>query len=151
MQKQLEKFSNQARFIQMIIDGKLIVSKKKKVDLVTELKQKKFKPFPKVSDAAKEGELEPVADNEDDSDNDVEASANAYDYLLGVSVPLSQVLIGANSAVDGHLVFDTGTRREAPEADRRQRRRDRRIDQDEQRRLVEERSGRFSCRVEIPA
>jgi DNA topoisomerase-2 len=45
MQKDLEKLSNQARFIQMIIDGKLVVSKKKKKDLVAELKQKNFKPF----------------------------------------------------------------------------------------------------------
>ena len=102
----------------MIIDGKLVVSKKKKVDLVAELKQKNFKPFPKVSDAAKEGELEPVADNEDSSENDVEASANAYDYLLGVSTPLLEMLIGTNSVIDGHLVVDERTRREAPEADR---------------------------------
>lgn len=98
MQKQLEKLSNQARFIQMIIDGKLVVSKKKKVDLVAELKQKNFKPFPKVSDAAKEGELEPVVENEDEPDNDVEASANAYDYLLGVSARLLQMLIKSNLA-----------------------------------------------------
>ena len=89
MQKQLEKLSNQARFVQMIIDGRLVVSKKKKVDLVAELKQKNFKPFPKVSDTAKEGELEPVAEIEDDSGSGVEASANAYDYLLGVCVALS--------------------------------------------------------------
>ena len=83
MQKQLEKFSNQARFVQMIIDGKLVVSKKKKTDLVAELQQKKFKPFPKVSDAAKEGETEPVMEEPVD---EVEASANSYDYLLGVSL-----------------------------------------------------------------
>lgn len=96
MQKDLEKLSNQARFIQMIIDGKLVVSKKKKKDLVAELKQKNFKPFPKVTDAMKEGELEPVVDNEDETEEDVETGANAFDYLLGVSVPRRSCWTEAN-------------------------------------------------------
>lgn len=70
----------------MIIDGKLVVSKKKKKDLVVELKQKHFKPFPKTIDASKEGENEPVLENEEDSDENVETEANAYDYLLGVCI-----------------------------------------------------------------
>ncbi|KAI9823498.1 MAG: DNA topoisomerase 2 [Sarea resinae] len=84
MQKQLDKLSNQARFVQMIIDGKLVVSKKKKSDLIAELKQKNFKGFPKIKEALKEGELEPMADEE--SEEDVEADANAYDYLLGMAI-----------------------------------------------------------------
>jgi DNA topoisomerase II len=84
MQKELEKLSNQARFIKMIIDGQLVVAKKKKAVLVAELKEKKFKPFPKVIKAVKGGELEPAAEEEDASD-EVESEAGAYDYLLGVS------------------------------------------------------------------
>ncbi|MCJ1477402.1 DNA topoisomerase 2 [Lambiella insularis] len=86
MNKDLEKLTNQARFIQMIIDGKLVVSKKKKKDLVVELKQKNFKPFPKTIDASKEGENEPVLENEEDSDESVETEASAYDYLLGMAI-----------------------------------------------------------------
>lgn len=86
MQKELEKFTNQARFIQMIIDGKLIVSKKKKLILVAELKKLNFKAFPKVADAIKEGELAPIADNDEESEEDVETGANAYDYLLGMPI-----------------------------------------------------------------
>ena len=86
MQKDLDKFTNQARFVQMIIDGKLVVSKKKKMVLVQELKEKNFKPFPKVSDPVKEGELAPIADNDEEEEEDVEVGAAAYDYLLGVSV-----------------------------------------------------------------
>jgi DNA topoisomerase-2 len=85
MQKDLEKFTNQARFVQMIIDGKLIVSKKKKMVLVQELKDKNFKAFPKVSEAIKEGELAPIADNDEEEEADIEIGAAAYDYLLGVS------------------------------------------------------------------
>lgn len=78
--------TNQARFIQMIIDGKLVVSKKKKSELVRELQQKGFTPFPKVKDAAKAGESEPVVDHEDDAagEGDDATDASAYDYLLGV-------------------------------------------------------------------
>ena len=88
MHKELEKLSNQARFIQMIIDGKLVVSKKKKKDLVAELKQKGFKPFAKVADASKQDELEPARDDEAETEEDVEMGASAYDYLLGVSPEL---------------------------------------------------------------
>lgn len=83
-QKELDKLSNQARFVQMIVDGKLVVSKKKKADLVEELKKKGFKAIPKVVDATKLGELEPIADN-DEVEEDVDTGASSYDYLLGVS------------------------------------------------------------------
>jgi len=84
MEKEHLKMTNQARFIQMIIDGKLIVSKKKKTVLVQELKKLGFTPFPKVEDAKAAGEVEDV--QEDDSEDvETEVSANDYDYLLGVS------------------------------------------------------------------
>ena len=84
LHKQLEKLTNQARFVQMIIDGKLIVSKKKKSVLVGELKTLNFKPFPKDA-AKKEGETEPYVEDEEEEDEAVETAANAYDYLLGAS------------------------------------------------------------------
>ena len=86
MQKELDRFTNQARFIQMIIDGKLIVSKKKKLVLVAELKKLNFKAFSKVADAIKEGELAPIADNDEEAEEDIETGANAYDYLLGMPI-----------------------------------------------------------------
>ncbi|KAJ5730374.1 DNA topoisomerase II eukaryotic-type [Penicillium malachiteum] len=87
LQRELEKLSNQARFIQMIIDGKLVISKKKKAVLISELKDKGFKPFPKVADAAKMGEDEPVVEEgEDSEDAEVETLSSAYDYLLGMSM-----------------------------------------------------------------
>ena len=70
----------------MIIDGKLIVSKKKKLALVSELKKLGFKAFPKVTDAIKEGELAPIPDNDDEAEEDIETGASSYDYLLGVSI-----------------------------------------------------------------
>jgi DNA topoisomerase-2 len=70
----------------MIIDGKLVIAKRKKADLIAELKQKDFKPFPKVSDAKKHGEDAPLADEDEESEEDVELGSDAYNYLLGVSM-----------------------------------------------------------------
>ncbi|ORY13026.1 DNA topoisomerase [Clohesyomyces aquaticus] len=83
-QRQLDKLTNQARFIQMIIDGKLIVSKKKKAVLVAELQKLGFRPFPKVAEAKKAGEQEEVLEDEDSEGQ--EAGANDYDYLLGMAI-----------------------------------------------------------------
>lgn len=86
LQKELDKFTNQARFVQMIIDGDLVVSKKKKNVLVSELKSHGFKPFPKVAEAVKAGEDEPVVEEEGEESQDSETLSNSYDYLLGMAI-----------------------------------------------------------------
>ncbi|KAL4798336.1 DNA topoisomerase [Aspergillus venezuelensis] len=89
LQSDLDKLTNQARFVQMIIDGELVVSKKKKTALVAELKDKGFRAFPKVADAAKAGETEKVveaSDDEADADDTTQDLAHAYDYLLGMAI-----------------------------------------------------------------
>jgi DNA topoisomerase-2 len=70
----------------MIIDGDLVISKKKKPVLVAELKKHGFKAFPKVIDAVKAGEDAPVVEEEEEeSGNDeTEILSSAYDYLLGM-------------------------------------------------------------------
>lgn len=72
----------------MVIDGDIVIARRKKKDLVMELRKLNFKPFPKVADARKEGEFEAVARNDDDADEseDVQAGANDYDYLLGMAI-----------------------------------------------------------------
>ena len=74
----------------MIIDGKLVISKKKKSVLIAELQKLGFKSFAKVEDASKAGELERAIQGEEDEDNEpnVAAAASSYDYLLGVSQSL---------------------------------------------------------------
>jgi DNA topoisomerase-2 len=97
LQKELTKMSNQAKFIKMIIDGKLIVSKKKKAVLVQELKKLGFTPFPKVDDAKKNGEVEDAQqDDEESEETETEVNANDYDYLLGVSRPVAVCLFRTN-------------------------------------------------------
>jgi DNA topoisomerase II len=90
MQKDLDKLSNQARFVKMIIDGKLVVSKKKKQVLIDELKALGFKPFPKIVDAAKAGEMEKSLEDKGEEDEEESSGSrrdsSAYDYLLGMAI-----------------------------------------------------------------
>ncbi len=89
MTADLEKMNNQARFIKMIIDGELVINRKKKAALVSELKAKGFKAIPKVVDARKSGEFEAVVGAEEGSADEAEevqaTGSHDYDYLLGVS------------------------------------------------------------------
>jgi DNA topoisomerase-2 len=80
LNKQFEKLSNQARFVQMIISKELVVSNKKKANLVIELRNLRFRPFPKSKKAREEGEAQPSLDEED------EGMASDYDYLLGMAI-----------------------------------------------------------------
>jgi DNA topoisomerase II len=85
MQRQLDRLSNQARFVQMIIDNKLSISKKKKDVLMAELKKLAFKPFSKVDDAKRAGEEQPAGEESDTEASGGGASgSHGYDYLLGV-------------------------------------------------------------------
>ncbi|TDZ40567.1 DNA topoisomerase 2 [Colletotrichum spinosum] len=82
------KLSEQARFIKEIIDGKLVVAKKKKSVLVEELAKRKYEPFPKGKDKEvkkKNTDEEMERDDEDDEDGHDE-QANAYDYLLSMPI-----------------------------------------------------------------
>ncbi|KAI1629208.1 DNA topoisomerase II [Exophiala viscosa] len=84
MQKDLRRLTNQARFIQMIIDNKLNISKKKKNVLIAELQKLGFDPFPKTKDATKENEILQAGDDEEAEDDSTDASS--YDYLLGMAL-----------------------------------------------------------------
>ncbi|KAL7421894.1 DNA topoisomerase 2 [Cryptotrichosporon argae] len=103
LNRQFERLSNQARFVQMIIDRKLVVSNKKKAVIVAELRELNFRPFPKVAKAREAGEdEEALEDVEMGSDND-------YDYLLGMaiwSLTAEKVvkLIAERDAKEGELV-----------------------------------------------
>lgn len=66
----------------MIIDGKLVISKKPKAKLIQELKDKGFKPI--SANDKKDGEDEPFIEEESEEE-EKELGSNVYDYLLGVS------------------------------------------------------------------
>lgn len=83
------KLCNQARFVKEIMDGKLVVSKKKKQIVVQELRDKKYEPFPKGQDKKRkqEDDEEQGSDAEDGQD-DVQTTTGArdYDYLLSMPI-----------------------------------------------------------------
>lgn len=81
LQNQFEKFCNQARFVKMIVDKQLTVSNRKKTAIVTELREKNFRPFPKVSKVKAAGEVEDVIEEEES-----EGADSDYDYLLGMPI-----------------------------------------------------------------
>lgn len=66
----------------MIISRELIVSNKKKTVLVDELRELKFRPFPK----GKKKETGPEIDAEPALEEEDEGQASDYDYLLGMAI-----------------------------------------------------------------
>lgn len=83
LQKDLDKVSNQLRFIQLLSEGKLPLMKSK-VELVTELQRLNFKPVPTDVKSMKKRKLKPSG--AEDHNENVQDGASDYDYLLGLTV-----------------------------------------------------------------
>ena len=91
LQLEFERLTNQARFVQMIVDKTLIVSGRKKVDIVADLRKKNFRPFPKVKKAKDLVEADPTAEDEQEAEEEAEGGGgNDYDYLLNMSISNQQ-------------------------------------------------------------
>lgn len=84
IQTAFEKLTNQARFVQMIIKKELVVSNRKKAEIVADLRKHDFRPFPKAASAKASGETEPTEEAEDEDDGN-ESQAD-FDYLLGMAI-----------------------------------------------------------------
>ncbi|KAF9015391.1 DNA topoisomerase [Cyathus striatus] len=80
LQNAFEKVSNQARFVQMIVDKKLTVSNRKKSDIIAELRQLKFRAFPKVRTKVV------TEEQEEEEEEEEEGTASDYDYLLTMPI-----------------------------------------------------------------
>lgn len=84
LNKQFDRLSNQARFVQMIIRKELTVSNKKKKVIVQELRDLNFRPFPKGGPKpATAGEDAPTLEEEEEED---QGSDGDFDYLLGMAI-----------------------------------------------------------------
>lgn len=79
MNRMLLKLTNQARFIKMIVDKELIVSGRKRIDIIAELKKKGFDTFSKKDETKQ-------ADENEDEETETEVG-DGYNYLLGVCIP----------------------------------------------------------------
>ncbi|PHH86261.1 hypothetical protein CDD83_10488 [Cordyceps sp. RAO-2017] len=80
------KLKNQARFIQEIIDGVMVVSKKKKPILINELRERKYEAFPRIKDAKKKTDEDENNAEEEDDDDPGDGGARDYDYLLAMPI-----------------------------------------------------------------
>ncbi|KAG0688568.1 DNA topoisomerase 2 [Pichia californica] len=107
---QLEKISSQAKFVKMIIDRSLIVGNKQKKILIEELRELDFPGFDKQNEPVQMKHSSVKVENDDSSDEEVEAeeggiaadttvseetglvvthsfnSSQLYDYLLGMPI-----------------------------------------------------------------
>ncbi|OAV87385.1 hypothetical protein PTTG_29452 [Puccinia triticina 1-1 BBBD Race 1] len=84
-----ERLSNQARFVLMIIEKKLIVNNRKKADIVAELRKLEFRPFPmkpKVKTAGDPDQADEEGAEEEVADVGAAGTAGDFDYLLGMAI-----------------------------------------------------------------
>ncbi|GAB2289044.1 hypothetical protein Dimus_023346 [Dionaea muscipula] len=96
LDKELLKMENKMRFILGVVNGEIIVGNRKKADLVKELREKGFTPFPKkgktVETAVVGATENPEAEENTEEADSVaatvvqEAHASDYDYLLSMSI-----------------------------------------------------------------
>lgn len=88
LEEELLCLDNKQRFILMVVDGKLKVAKRKKSELLAELKRLKFDPILKTK-AKKDKDTEPSPSDEEEEHQKTKRSPSlekGYDYLL--SMPL---------------------------------------------------------------
>lgn len=83
LEKDLLCLDNKQRFILMVIDGKLKVAKRKKVEILADLKRLKFASIPKQKKGTKT--ISEESDGEE-SDADVSRNDGGYDYLLSMPI-----------------------------------------------------------------
>ncbi|XP_050209559.1 DNA topoisomerase 2 [Mercurialis annua] len=96
LEKELLVLENKVRFILGVVSGEIVVNNRKKADLLMELRQKGFTPFPKnipieaVVSGATDDTLASESGEEEDAEESVTAKSNVqaddYEYLLSMSI-----------------------------------------------------------------
>lgn len=88
LEREQRMLSNKARFVEEVCNGTLIVSNRKRHDLLTDLKQRGYETF--APNAKKTTSDDEDADPESDDDHDEDASdanlGKGYEYLLGMKI-----------------------------------------------------------------
>ncbi|GAB4828068.1 DNA topoisomerase 2 [Ancistrocladus abbreviatus] len=93
LEKELLKLENKVRFILGVVNGEIVVSNRKKAELVNELRVKGFTPFPKkgkTADSAVVGadddESDEISEETSEATNTSKAHDSDYDYLLSMAI-----------------------------------------------------------------
>ena len=89
LENEQRKLSNKARFVEEVCAGDLIVSNRKRSEILQELVEREYDIF--GNDKKKEAGPDDASDDEDDSENSNDTSSDAelakgYDYLLGMKI-----------------------------------------------------------------
>lgn len=89
------KLDNKLRFVMEIINGKLIIQNRKKVDIMADLKKRDYVPFAKgqSSKASGDSPVTPTDDADESGEDDSaesaatkDAGSRGYDYLLSMPI-----------------------------------------------------------------
>ena len=84
MKRELKILSNKERFIEEVCEGDLVVSNRKRTELLSELSEKGYDLFPK-DDTKSEGEEDDEDETMEEISSDAEL-AKGYEYLLGLKL-----------------------------------------------------------------
>ena len=76
---ELTRLENRVRFVTEIIEGKLIVQNRKKVDLIQDLKKRGYHPI------YKSGSVEAEEGDRDSAENSA-GNNHGYDYLMSMPI-----------------------------------------------------------------
>lgn len=88
-QQELDKYSNQHRFIKSIIDGTIKIFNRKKVDIEGLLFENGFKKYEEIFPEKEKESILEVKNNSQDDQNDSEDHTprnRGYDYLLSMNI-----------------------------------------------------------------
>ncbi|XAR54371.1 DNA topoisomerase (ATP-hydrolyzing) [Bertholletia excelsa] len=90
LELELLKLENKVRFILGVVKGEIIVSNRKRAELLLELRDKGFTPFPKKTkgvDVAVAGATEDAGESEETPDMGIKGvKAGDYEYLLSMAI-----------------------------------------------------------------
>lgn len=89
LELELLKLENKVRFILGVVNGEIVVNNRKRTDLLLELRQKGFTPFPKNSKSI-EAVIAGATDETEESEENPEVVNGVqsidYDYLLSMAI-----------------------------------------------------------------
>lgn len=83
MRRDQRILKNKARFIEEVCSGELVVSNRKRSEVLSDLKQREYEMFPKLGKSGQDTASEDEEDDEQSSDNEL---AKGYEYLLGMKI-----------------------------------------------------------------
>ena len=87
MRREKRMLSNKARFVEEVCSGELVVSNRKRKEILTELKENGYEIFAKKANKMRPNQESETEEDDDESDNESDSDlAKGYEYLLGMKI-----------------------------------------------------------------